>query len=93
MIADCSCHEMGTPRNEREHRNASEADMKPTLHLDILFRPTDEGYEALFTAVRQEGFQQYVGDDWILVFDIPKDILFSELNHARLNVLYIRPLA
>lgn len=53
------------------------------------FALIDEGDEALFTAVKQEGFQQYAGDDWILVFDIPKDILFSELNHVRLNVLYI----
>ncbi len=53
------------------------------------FALIDEGDEALFTAVKQEGFQQYAGDDWILVFDIPTDVLFSELNHARLHVLYI----
>jgi len=43
-----------------------------------VFELTDEGEIALFSAVKQSGFQQYEGDDWILVFDIPSAVLFEE---------------
>ncbi len=43
-----------------------------------VFELTDEGEKALFSAVKQSGFQQYEGDDWILIFDIPSAVLFEE---------------
>ena len=39
---------------------------------------TDEGEKALFSIVKQEGFHQYEGDNWILIFDIPTSVLFEE---------------
>jgi len=42
------------------------------------FEITDEGDKALFTVVKQEGFHQYEGDGWILIFDIPSAVLFEE---------------
>jgi len=42
------------------------------------FDKADEGYEVLFSAVKQIGFQQYEGDDWVLLFDLPTSVLFEE---------------
>jgi len=42
------------------------------------FDLADEGYEVLFSAVKQKGFQQYKGDEWILLFDLPTSVLFEE---------------
>ena len=42
----------------------------------------EEGLEELFIAVKQKGFQQYEGDNWILIFDIPTAILFQERDRA-----------
>jgi len=46
------------------------------------FELNDEGYEALFTAVKQEGYHQYEGDNWILIFDLPSALLFEERDKA-----------
>jgi len=46
------------------------------------FDQADEGYEVLFSAVKQKGFQQYDGDDWILLFDLPTSVLFEERDKA-----------
>jgi len=46
------------------------------------FDKSDEGYEVLFSAVKQKGFQQYEGDDWILLFDLPTSVLFEERDKA-----------
>jgi len=39
---------------------------------------TDEGFPAFFSIVKQVGFHQYDGDNWILIFDIPTAVLFEE---------------
>lgn len=44
------------------------------------FDKADEGYEVLFSAVKQAGFQQYHGDKWVLLFDLPTSVLFEERN-------------
>lgn len=46
------------------------------------FEVNDEGEDALFTAVKQEGFHQYEGDNWILIFDLPSALLFEERDKA-----------
>jgi len=42
----------------------------------------EEENDELFTVVKQKGFHQYEGDDWILVFDIPSSVLFEERDNA-----------
>jgi len=44
---------------------------------------TDEGEDALFTMVKQQGFLKHEGDDWVLVFDIPNSVLFAEQYKAQ----------
>lgn len=44
------------------------------------FDKADEGYEVLFSAVKQAGFQQYHGNEWVLLFDLPTSVLFEERN-------------
>jgi len=46
------------------------------------FQVSDEGDNSLFTAVKQEGFQQYEGDNWVLIFNLPSKILFEERDNA-----------
>jgi len=46
------------------------------------FEINDEGEMSLFTVVKQEGFQQYEGDNWILIYDLPTTLLFEERNQA-----------
>ncbi len=54
-----------------------------------VFQITDEGEEALFSAVKQQGFLQYGGDDWILLFDIPSVILFAEQAQVQNNFIIL----
>jgi len=50
---------------------------------------TDEGENALFSVVKQEGFLQYEGDEWMLIFDIPSAILFAEQYQAQNNFVIL----
>ena len=42
----------------------------------------EENQEELFSLAKQKGFQQYEGDNWILIFDIPTAVLFEERDNA-----------
>ncbi|MCH7561263.1 MAG: HAMP domain-containing histidine kinase [Thaumarchaeota archaeon] len=54
-----------------------------------IFQQTDEGELALFSVVKQQGFLQYSGDDWILLFDIPSSILFAEQIQVQNNFIIL----
>ena len=54
-----------------------------------VFQLTDEGEDALFSVVKQQGFLQYGGDDWILLFDIPSSILFAEQIQVQNNFIIL----
>ncbi|MEK0320938.1 MAG: hypothetical protein QQN61_07600, partial [Nitrosopumilus sp.] len=54
-----------------------------------VFQLTDEGEDALFSAVKQQGFLQYGGDDWILLFDIPSVILFAGQAQVQNNFIIL----
>ncbi|MCH7648567.1 MAG: sensor histidine kinase [Thaumarchaeota archaeon] len=49
------------------------------------FDVTDEGHDSLFVVVKQQGFLQHKGDDWVLAADIPSNILFVERDQAAVN--------
>ena len=55
----------------------------------IFFQLSDEGEDALFSAIKQQGFLQYSGDNWILLFDIPSNILFAEQTQVQNNFIII----
>jgi len=52
--------------------------LQSTDNQITFFDKADEGYEVLFSAVKQIGFQQYKGDNWVLLFDLPTSVLFEE---------------
>jgi len=54
-----------------------------------IFQLTDEGENALFSLVKQQGFLQYGGDDWILIFDIPSSVLFAEQIQVQNNFIIL----
>ncbi len=54
-----------------------------------IFQLTDEGENSLFSLVKQQGFLQYEGDDWILIFDIPTAVLFAEQTQVQNNFVII----
>jgi len=49
----------------------------------------EEGHEELFSVVKQQEFQQYEGDGWILIFDIPTSVLFAEQTQVQNNFVII----
>jgi len=49
----------------------------------------DEGELALFSVVKQVRFQQYEGDNWILIFDIPTSVLFEERNNVTTSFIFL----
>ena len=53
------------------------------------FEISDEGTDTLFSVVKQQGFLQYKGDDWILIFYIPSAVLFAEQNQVQNNFIII----
>jgi len=63
--------------------------MQSTDKSITFFETTDEGEEALFSVVKQQGFLQYKGDEWILIFDIPTAVLFAEQTQVQNNFVII----
>jgi len=49
----------------------------------------EEGHEELFSAVKQQEFLQYEGDEWILIFDIPSTVLFEEQIQVQNNFIIL----
>jgi len=63
--------------------------MQSTDKIISFFDEADEGYELLFTAVKQVGFQQYDGDEWVLIFDLPTAVLFEKRDSAVITFIII----
>ena len=63
--------------------------IKSTDNQITFFDNADEGYEVLFSAVKQVGFQQYDGDEWILIFDLPTTVLFEERDNAQVTFIIV----
>jgi len=56
--------------------------LKSTDNSISFFETSDEGVDSLLTAVKQKEFQQYGGDNWVLIFNIPSAILFEEIDNT-----------
>ena len=63
--------------------------MQSTDNSITFFENSDEGENSLFSIVKQQGFLQYEGDDWVLIFDIPSAILFEEQNQVLNNFVIL----
>jgi len=63
--------------------------MDSSLNQKSLRLMTNEGEIALFSLLKQGGFGQYSGDNWVLIFDIPTSVLFEERNVAITNFVLL----
>lgn len=63
--------------------------LQSTDNTISFFQVSDEGHNSLFSVVKQEGFLQYRGDNWVLIFDIPSEVLFEERDNAVFSFIIV----